>query len=145
MAVKDVMTKDFEAIPRDTSIWEAAQKMKALDCGFLPVADTRKDKLCGVVTDRDITLRAVAQGMNPEDTPVEKIVSNKVLYCFEDDPLENASNSMRDLGVYRLVVLNNPEQKRLCGIISLGDIVRSGQSALAKEASEGILNKQQAA
>jgi len=141
MAVKDIMTPAAEYIPGSTSILEAAQKMRAKDCGFLPVSDAKQSKLLGVVTDRDIAVRAVAEGKDPKKTSIDKILSNKVLYCFEDDEIEVAAASMREQCVYRLVVLDNKKDKNFVGVVSLGDLVRSGQTALALEASAGILEK----
>jgi CBS domain-containing protein len=144
MAIKDIMTKTAEYIPAQTTILEAARKMKEMDCGFLPVSDQQRNKLCGVITDRDICVRAVAEGMDPNDTTVDKVLSNKVLYCFENDNIEAAAASMREQCVYRLIVLDNKKDKNLVGIITLGDLVRSGQSSLASEASAAILSKQAA-
>jgi len=141
MAVKDIMTPAAEYIPGSTSILEAAQKMRAKDCGFLPVSDAKQSKLLGVVTDRDIAVRAVAEGKDPKKTSIDKILSNKVLYCFEGDEIEVAAASMREQCVYRLVVLDNKKDKNFVGVVSLGDLVRSGQTALALEASAGILEK----
>lgn len=141
MNVKQVMSEKIAYITAETSIAEAAKRMKQLDCGFLPVADVEADKLCGVVTDRDICVRAVAEGMDVKSTHVDSILSDQVLYCFANDSLQEAAQSMHDQGVSRLVVLDNPQDKRLCGIISLGDIVRCGETQLAAKASEGIMRQ----
>lgn len=138
MNIKDVMTRNVEYIPSDTTLEEAAMKMRDLDCGFLPIGDSSDGKLQGVVTDRDIVLRALAEGMDPADTTVEQIKSNKVLYCYQDDDLQSAADSMGEQQVYRLIVLNNPEEKRLCGVITLGDILRHNQERIAEQAAKNI-------
>lgn len=137
MQVKDIMCSDPNWISKETSLQEAAQKMEDLDCGFLPVGDG--DKLDGVVTDRDIVLRAVAKGKDIRSMTAGDMLTDKVLYCFENDSVEEAAKSMREQRVYRLVVLNNREDKRLRGIVSLGDISREGQhDALVGETAEEI-------
>lgn len=123
MLVKDYMSKKPVVISKQTTLTEAARKMKELDTGFLPVGDD--DRLDGVLTDRDIVIRALAENAGP-DAKAGDFLSDKVLYCFEEDEIEDAANSMREQQVYRLVVLNNRKDKRLTGIISLGDISRKG-------------------
>jgi CBS domain-containing protein len=99
------------------SIRDAARMMKEIDAGFLPVGEN--NRLIGTVTDRDIAVRGVAQGKGPE-TPVRDVMTEEVLYCFEDETLDAVSIKMGDLQVRRLPVLNR--DKRLVGVISLGDI-----------------------
>jgi CBS domain-containing protein len=132
------MSPSAEYIPGKTSLRDAARKMKQLQCGFLPISDSEQGRLLGVITDRDIVLRAVSEAMNAEETPVEDIQSDRVLYCFKTDSLEQAAKSMHDQQVYRLVVLDNESDKRLCGIVSLNDIVRHDEGAIAMEAARGI-------
>ncbi len=138
MQVQDVMTNEAQYIPADTSLKQAAEKMRELDCGFLPIGDADQDRLLGVITDRDIVMRAVADGNDPLVTNVNEALSQRVLYCFAEDDLEKAAESMRQQQVYRLIVLDNAQDKRLCGIISLGDINRHRQPELASEAASGI-------
>ncbi|HUG98016.1 MAG TPA: CBS domain-containing protein [Gammaproteobacteria bacterium] len=132
------MTDKPRFVSAATTLQEAARLMRDLDSGFLPVADEREEKLSGVVTDRDITVRAVADGLDPAKTTVTDIKSDSVLYCFKDDDVADAAKRMRDKQVYRLIVLDNRENKKLCGVVSLGDILRHGQSALAAKTAEGI-------
>ncbi len=141
MHVKDVMTRACEFIEPGTSLKDAAQKMRSLDCGFLPISTQAGGKLEGVITDRDIVLRAVAEGRDPSRTAVKDVETRRVLYCFESDDLDSAARSMREQQVYRLVVLDRPESKRLCGVISLGDILRHHRSGLAADAAEGITER----
>lgn len=138
MQVKDVMTKDCEFISPNTTLSEAAQQMLDLDCGFLPIGDARQDKLQGVITDRDIVIRAIAKGMDPTQTTVDQIETGKVFYCYEEDSLDTATASMRDQHVYRLVVVSKANNKRLSGVITLGDILRHNQTKMASDAAEGI-------
>lgn len=138
MLVKDVMTKNVEYIHSDSSLKDAAERMHRLDCGFLPIANSGQEKLRGVITDRDIAVRAVAEGFDPTQTTVDEIKTDKVLYCFEDDSLSDAAVSMSEQKVYRLIVLNNRNEKKMTGIISLGDIVRHNEEKLAGSIAKGI-------
>ena len=138
MQIREIMTKTVDYITSNASLKEAAEMMKEHDCGFLPVGDTEENKLSGVVTDRDITVRAVADGMDPNKSEVGSIATDKVLYCFEKDDLQDAADSMSKQKIYRLVVLNNSEDKKLAGIISLGDIVRRNEEKLAGHVAKGI-------
>jgi CBS domain-containing protein len=126
MKVKDAMTTEVQLTNPDQSIREAAQMMVEIDAGALPVADN--DRLIGVITDRDIAVRAVALGKSP-DTKVREIMSGEVLYCFDDEDLAHVSRNMSDMKVRRLPVLNR--DKRLVGVISLGDLARNEQPATA--------------
>jgi CBS domain-containing protein len=120
MQVKKAMTTDVELASPTQTIREAALLMGKVDCGALPVAD--KDSLVGMITDRDIAIRAVAAGKGP-NTPVKEIMSAEVLYCFEDQDIEEVARNISDLKVRRLPVMNR--EKRLVGILSLGDMARS--------------------
>ena len=138
MQVKDFMTQDARYIPAGHTLKQAAEQMKKLDCGFLPIGDADGEKLQGVVTDRDIVLRGMAEGLDPETVTVEKVTSDKVLYCFKDDDIQSAARSMQQNQVYRLVVLDNKDNKHMCGIISLGDIVRGGETELASKTASAV-------
>jgi CBS domain-containing protein len=117
MLVCDAMTTDVEIIGPRQTIREAAHLMQQLDIGALPVADG--DRLVGMITDRDIAVRAVGQGRSP-DTEVRDIMSKEVMYCFEDEEINQVTHNMSDIKLRRLPVLNR--RKRLVGIVSLGDI-----------------------
>lgn len=93
--------------------------MAELDCGVLPVGD--QDRLVGMITDRDIAIRAVAEGKGP-DTPVRDIMSKDIKYCYDDEDLEHVAENMGELQVRRLPVVNR--DKRLVGIVALGDVAR---------------------
>src|SRR5690606_22928078 len=130
MQVHEVMSSNVRYVPSNTTLAEAAARMHEIDTGFLPIGDSDNDKLQGVVTDRDIVVRAIAVGKDPQKATVSDAKTDKVLYCFQGDSVESAARSMREQQVYRLVVLNNKEEKRLCGVVSLGDIVRNDKERL---------------
>lgn len=138
MKIRDIMTRDVEYISADTPLKDAAETMERLDTGFLPIGNSPQDKLLGVVTDRDITIRGVAKGLDPADTPVEQVKTDRVLYCFEDDEAADAARNMGEQEVYRLVVLDNEQNKRLSGVVSLADIGRAGGVAVSGRAATKI-------
>ena len=133
MKVCDAMTPDVQLCTPDDTLRDAAEAMAALGVGLLPVADG--ERLVGMITDRDIAVRAVAQGKGP-DTPVSEIMSREVKYCSESDDIDTVAANMADLKLRRLPVVNG--QKRLVGIISLGDIALSGGPDDAATALSGI-------
>ena len=118
MQVKQVMTRGVECISPNTTVQEAARKMKALNVGPLPICDN--DRLTGMLTDRDITVRVAAEGRNPATTTVREAMTPEVVYCFEDQDVREAARIMEERQIRRLVVLNR--DKRLVGIVSLGDL-----------------------
>jgi len=121
MKLQSCMTKDVRIASPAQSIGEAARMMKEIDAGFLPVSEN--DRLVGMITDRDIAMRAVASNRGP-DTPVRDIMSKEVLYCFEDEEISVAAQKMSQMQIRRMPVLNR--DKHLVGIISLGDISHAG-------------------
>lgn len=141
MDVKKVMTESCEFIAPDSTLEEAARKMRELDCGFLPIGSESRGRLEGVVTDRDIVLRAVAEGKSPAHTQVREAETSRVLYCYEGDSLDDAARTMRVQQVYRLIVLDNAESKQLRGVISLGDILRHNEQPLAADTASGIAER----
>ena len=120
MKVGEVMTRDVVLIAPSDTICDAARKMAECDAGALPVGEN--DRLVGVITDRDIAIRAVAQGKAPT-TKVRDIMSEEVLYCYDDQDLEEVAQNMSEMKIRRLPVVNR--EKRLVGIISLGDLARN--------------------
>jgi CBS domain-containing protein len=117
MKVSEVMTRDVKLVSPEQSICDAAKMMAECDAGALPVGEG--DRLVGVVTDRDIAIRAVAEDKGP-DTPVAEVMTRQVLYCFEDESVDHVAQNMGEQQVRRLPVLNR--DKRLVGIVSLGDL-----------------------
>jgi len=135
MQVKEAMTRGVECVTPDCTLQQAAQKMKALDVGPLPVCD--HDRLAGMLTDRDIVLRAVADGRDPRTTHVRDVLTPEVVYCFEDQDVREAASLMKEKQIRRLLVLNR--DKRLVGIMSLGDLaVDSGDERLTGQTLERI-------
>jgi CBS domain-containing protein len=118
MLVSEVMTRNVKLAAPSDSLQRAAQLMDADDFGSLPVGEN--DRLVGMVSDRDIVVRAVAQGMSPTDATVSEVMSADVKYVFDDQSVEDAAGMMGKLQVRRLPVLNR--DKRLVGIVSLGDL-----------------------
>jgi CBS domain-containing protein len=133
MKVAECMTRDPEIVTPDQPIQEAAQFMLKADAGVMPVGVG--DRLVGIVTDRDIAVRGVAQGRGP-DTPVREVMSEDLLFCFEDDDVEEVAMKMSDSQVRRMPVLSRDDQ--LVGIVSLGDISRSDQADAASVALDGV-------
>lgn len=133
MRVSDCMTKDVEIANPEQSLREVAELMGRLDAGSMPVGDN--DRLVGMITDRDIAVRGVALGKGP-DAKVRDVMSREVKYCFDDEDVEHVLDNMGDLQVRRLPVLNR--DKRLVGIVSLGDLARNGEAAEAGVALSGI-------
>jgi CBS domain-containing protein len=117
MKISECMSKDVRIASPAWSIRDAARAMKEIDAGFLPVGE--KDRLVGMITDRDIAIRAVADAKGP-DTKVRDVMTDEVIYCFEDEDLDAVSTKMSDHKVRRLPVLNR--DKRLVGVVSLGDL-----------------------
>ncbi len=119
MQVKQLMTEKPEYIDANATIREAAQRLEETGRGFTPVAE--REKLVGVITDRDIALRAFANGKTGDDQ-VSSIMSGKVLYCYEDDDIKDVLQNMYQQSVQRLVVLNNKTNKDFVGVVTLSDI-----------------------
>ncbi len=135
MELRDIMTRNVEVVRGDASLKEAATKMKTIDVGFIPVCDG--DRLKGILTDRDITIRATADGRNPTKTKVADVMSTAIAYCLEDQELDEAVSLMEARQIRRLPVLNL--DKQLVGIVSLGDIaVHAGDRDMAGETLEEI-------
>lgn len=135
MQLKNIMSTNVERIHKDVSVTEAAQKMKALDVGMLPVYDG--DRLVGMITDRDITLRVAAAALDPAKIAVQEAMTAETIYCFEDQTVQEAARMMEQHQIRRLIILNR--DKRLVGIVSLGDLAtHTGSKRAAGEALESI-------
>jgi CBS domain-containing protein len=133
MKVSEVMTKDVRLIEPTQTIREAAKMMAELDAGIMPVREG--DRLVGMITDRDIAVRAVAEGKGP-DTSVSEVMTDDIKYCYEDDDTDDVARNMADIQVRRLPVLTR--DKRLVGIISFGDMAVTDEPGKAGEAVAGI-------
>lgn len=116
--VGEIMTRGVAVVQQDDTLEHAAQKMKTLNIGSLPVCDG--DAMVGVVTDRDITVRGVAAGMVPQESPVSGVMTAEVHWCSESDTVQQAMELMGEAQVRRLAVLD--ENRRIVGVVSLGDL-----------------------
>jgi len=119
MRVSEAMTREVRVANPTQTIRDAARIMAEIDAGAVPVGEN--DRLVGIITDRDIAIRAVAEGKGP-DTPVRDIMSKDIKYCYDDEDLEHVAENMGELQVRRLPVVNR--DKRLVGIVALGDVAR---------------------
>jgi len=119
MKIGELMTVDVEVIKPGDTLHTAAKMMADIDAGVLPVGEN--DRLVGMITDRDIAVRGIAEGKGP-DAKVREAMTQEVMYCFEDEEAQQAAQNMADIQVRRLPVLNR--DKRLVGIVSLSDLAR---------------------
>ncbi len=137
MQIREVMTEGAEVISSQAPAMEAAAKMRDLDIGALPVCDG--EKVEGVLTDRDIAVRLVAEGLDASMTKVNEIMTPGATYCFDDQTLDEAANIMEAQQIRRLPVLDR--NKRLVGMLSLGDLaVRTHGSEDRELADEALKN-----
>ena len=123
MQAKDLMTQNPEIISPETTLKQAAEKMRDQDIGFLPVGEN--DRLIGAITDRDIVIRGLAAGKDPKTLTVRDVMTDEIRYCMENDDLEKVAGMMSKLQIRRLVVLN--DDKRIVGVVSLGDVATKSQ------------------
>lgn len=133
MKVSEVMTREVQTVRPDQPVQQAANFMLTADAGSIPVTDG--DRLIGMITDRDITVRGIARGYGP-DTPVRELMTDDLVIVRHHDDVEEVAAKMREAQVRRLPVLDDEE--RLCGIVSLGDLSRHSDSDCASEALEGV-------
>ena len=128
------MTSGVRCVAPDTKLTAAAKLMGELDVGALPVCDN--DRLAGMVTDRDIAVRAVAQGRDPNQTTVQDVMTGGIVFIYEDDDVEEAARLFETKRIRRLPVLNR--DKRMVGIISLGDLAVNAGAGLGGEALKEV-------
>ena len=130
MKVLHIMSRSVECVTPTTPIAKVAEKMRDLDIGFMPVCEN--DRLLGTVTDRDITIRSVAQGRDPRLASVSEIMTPSAFHCYEDEEVEEVGRQMQSKEVRRMLILDR--QGHLTGIVSIGDIAKtSGEAGLAGE------------
>jgi CBS domain-containing protein len=133
MKVSEAMTRNVRIANPEETIQAVARMMVTLDAGALPVAEG--DHLVGMITDRDIAVRGIAEGKGPE-TKVRDVMTPEVRYCFDDQDIAEVTRNMADIQVRRLPVIDRA--KRLVGILSLGDVAVTPEEAKAGEALHGI-------
>ncbi len=135
MQVKEIMTCNVETVSSDANLVEAARKMQSLEVGALPVWEN--DRLVGMITDRDITIRAVAEEKKPSSTSVKEIMTADVCCCFDDDDIHEAARMMEEKSIHRLLVVDSSNDP--VGFVSLSDIaVKSHDEHLTYEVLERI-------
>ncbi|MCJ8499027.1 CBS domain-containing protein [Desulfatitalea alkaliphila] len=134
MKVKEVMSSEVAVIQSNSTIQEAAERMKDLNVGDLPVVVN--DEAVGFITDRDITVRAVALGLDTQATSVVNAMTEGILACNEEDDVQNAVKTMADKNVRRMAVVNDKQQ--LIGIISLNDLAAHADDHMAKEVLKAL-------
>lgn len=131
--IGDVMTRDVQLAHPGQPIREAAQLMARADVGSLPVSDN--DRLVGMVTDRDLALRAVGKGLGA-DTPVGEVMTGDIKYCHDHEDVASVAKNMAELGIRRLPVVD--ADKRLVGIVSLSNIAQSGNPQASESLLDGV-------
>jgi CBS domain-containing protein len=134
MQIKEVMTPSPEIISPEASLAEAATMMKNLDVGSLPVSNG--DSIVGWITDRDITIRATAEHRNPDAAVVKEAMSPSVVFCTENDDVDDCARIMEEKQIRRLPVLD--AERRLVGIVALGDLALNTDKKLAGEILEKV-------
>jgi CBS domain-containing protein len=133
MKVSEVMTSDVQTVSADQTVREAAGFMLRAEAGSIPVCEG--DRVIGIITDRDIAVRGVAEGRGP-DTPVRELMSDGIICAHEDDDVADVARRMSEEQIRRLPILDH--NKRLVGIVSLGDLARESGGEEAHEAFEGV-------
>ena len=131
MNISEIMSGSVDLMDPDTTVRDAAKRLRDADVGALPVG--KDDRLVGMITDRDVTVRGVAGDKDPDASVVDEIMSESVYYCFEDEDASRAAEVMAEHQVRRLPVLNR--DKRLVGLVALADLVEAG---VAERALRGV-------
>lgn len=129
MKVSECMTREVRIVDPAETLEDAARTMADIDAGFLPVGEN--DKLVGIITDRDIAIRAVGTGQ-PADAQIRDVMSREVKYCYDDDDVDDILNNMAVQQVRRLPVVDR--DKRLVGVVSISDLATNGETARSGEA-----------
>ena len=135
MKLREIMTRDVEVVHPEDTLQTAAQKMRDRDIGFLPVCDG--DRLIGVLSDRDVIVRAVADGVNSSAIVGRDLITSPAIYCFDDQSLDEAAKLMHDNQIRRLVILSR-DDKRMVGVVSLGDLAVNADDKLSGEVLQSI-------
>ncbi len=133
--IGEIMSRDVELVAPEETLQNAARKMRLRDVGFLPICDGTR--LVGTLSDRDIAVRAVAEGLDPKTTAVRDLATEKVVWCFEDDEVRKAARKMQTEQVRRLMVLDR-KNRQLVGVVSLGDLASNGTEAISGEVLQTV-------
>lgn len=134
MLIREVMSKSVTLTTPDATLVDAARRMAEEDVGALPIGEN--DRLVGMLTDRDIVIRAIAKNRPAAETVVRDAMTDKIRYCKESDSVEKVADMMAEQQIRRLPVIN--DDKRLVGIVSLGDLATEGKRSEAEHALEGV-------
>ena len=134
MKLREIMSDHVEVIHPDDSLQTAAEKMRDRDIGFLPVCDG--DRLIGVLTDRDLITRGLADGLESKALLGRDLVTSPAIYCFDDQSIEEAAKLMHDNQIRRLVVLSR--NKQMVGVISLGDLAMTASDKLTGNVLQSV-------
>jgi CBS domain-containing protein len=137
--VSQVMTRNVQFVSPQETVQRAAQMMDDLNVGSLPVCEG--ERLVGMVTDRDITVRATAAGIAPGDAVVDEVMSTDVRWCFEDQPLDDVMQQMADTQIRRVPVVSHDDAHKLVGIVSLGDLATKSAAGAQKQDIEQVVEK----
>ncbi|MBI3739863.1 MAG: CBS domain-containing protein [Chloroflexi bacterium] len=135
MKIKEIMTRDVEIVHPDDTLQTAACKMRDRGIGLLPVMDG--DELVGMVSDRDLIVRATAEGMSPEATLGRDLMTSPVVYCYEDQDVKDAAETMVKNQIRRLAVLDH-KNETLVGIVSLGDLAMNVDGKVSGEVLQNV-------
>ncbi len=128
MKVQEIMSTNPHHLKADSTLRDAAQMMRECNCGMLPIASPdNPDKLMGIITDHDMVVRGMAEGLSP-DQKAATCMTDRVLYCFRDDDVAEVARNMDSQHVQRLIVLDDRNSKRFCGVISLSDIAAASST-----------------
>lgn len=135
MKISEIMTKEPKYISPDDSLQEAACQLRDMDVGMIPIGDGVKLK--GMLTDRDITVRVIAEGVDPQTVSVSDVMTPEVIYAYEDQDVEEAARIMEEQQIRRLIILNR--DKDMVGIVALADLAnRTKDPKVESEALEGV-------
>ncbi len=135
MQAKELMTGTVQCVSPETPVQEVARTMKSLDVGFLPVCEN--DRLVGALTDRDIVLRVIAEGKEIKDCKARDIMTKEVFWCYEDQTADEVADYMAEKEIRRVLILNR--DKRLAGVISIGDLAKAGEERITGEVLKDIV------
>jgi CBS domain-containing protein len=134
MKVKQAMHQGVQWVDPVTSVEQLARLMREHDIGAIPIGEN--DRLIGMVTDRDIVCRCVARGLEPRTTTARDVMSNRVVFCLEQQELDDAARVMETKKIRRLPVING--KKRMVGMLSLGDVYNAASRPVSEEAMQGV-------
>jgi CBS domain-containing protein len=135
MKLKEIMTQDVEVVHPDDTLQTAARKMRERDVGFLPVCDG--ERLVGALSDRDVTIKAIAEGMDPRSTRVKDVVHSRVIWCYDNQNVSDAVRKMKENQVRRLMVIQR-DNKQLVGVVSLGDLATNGTEKMSSSLLQSV-------